>query len=129
MTKGNDRTILQMSEINLLDLSLFFFLESGCCNARSLSWLNIVPHYYAAHSTILMYPWCSCWCQCVVTQSELRPDETNLKQNEAQNASAESTNRMFLWWSLCTLYLHARQVRVTTGNSGLCCCTCVIHFD
>ena len=30
-----------------------------------------------------------------------------------------------LWWSLCTLYLHACQVRVTVGDSGLCCCTCV----
>ena len=26
------------------------------------------------------------------------------------------------WWSLCTLYLHACQVIVTVGNSGLCCC-------
>ena len=42
---------------------------------------------------------------------------TNLKQNEAQ--------KIYLWWSLCTLYLHACQVRVTVGNSGLCCCTCV----
>ena len=28
--------------------------------------------------------------------------------------------RMYLWWSLCTLYLHACQVRVTVGESGLC---------
>ena len=27
---------------------------------------------------------------------------------------------MYLWWSLCTLYLHACQVRVTVGDSGLC---------
>ena len=27
--------------------------------------------------------------------------------------------------SLCTLYLHVWQVRVTVGDSGLCCCTCV----
>ena len=32
------------------------------------------------------------------------------------------------WWSLCTLYLHARQVRVTAGDSRLCCCTCVAYF-
>ena len=36
--------------------------------------------------------------------------------------------RMYLWWSLCTLYLHACQVRVTLGDSGLCCCTCVTYF-
>ena len=35
---------------------------------------------------------------------------------------------MYLWWSWCTLYLHAGQVRVTAGNSGLCCCTCVTYF-
>ena len=36
--------------------------------------------------------------------------------------------RMHLWWSLCTLYLHAYQVRVTVGDSGLCC-TCVAYFE
>ena len=37
--------------------------------------------------------------------------------------------RMYLWWSLCTLYLHACQVRVTVGNSCLCCCACVTYFE
>ena len=32
-----------------------------------------------------------------------------------------------LRWSLCTLYIHACQVRVTVGDSGLCC-TCVTSF-
>ena len=32
---------------------------------------------------------------------------------------------MYLWRSLCTLYLHACQVRFTVGNSGLCCCVSV----
>ena len=31
-----------------------------------------------------------------------------------------------VWWRLCTLYLHACQVRVTVDNSGLCCCVCVV---
>ena len=30
---------------------------------------------------------------------------------------------------LCTLYLHACQVRVTVGDSGLCCCSCVTCFE
>ena len=30
-----------------------------------------------------------------------------------------------LWWSLCTCYLLACQVRITVGDSGLCCfCFC-----
>ena len=30
---------------------------------------------------------------------------------------------------LCTLYLLACQVRVTVGDSGLCCCVCVTSFE
>ena len=37
--------------------------------------------------------------------------------------------RMYTWWSLCTLYLHACQVRLTVCNSGLCYCTCVTYFE
>ena len=37
-------------------------------------------------------------------------------------------NSMYLWWSLSTLYLHACQVRVAVGDSGLCC-TCVTYFE
>ena len=36
--------------------------------------------------------------------------------------------RMYLWWSLCTLYLHACQLRVAVGDSGLCCCACIACF-
>ena len=37
--------------------------------------------------------------------------------------------KIYLWWSLCTLYLHACQMRVTIGDSGLCCCICVMCFE
>ena len=37
--------------------------------------------------------------------------------------------RMYLWWSWCTFYLHASQVRVTVGDSGLCCSVCVMSFE
>ena len=36
---------------------------------------------------------------------------------------------MYLWLSSCALYLHACQLRVTVGNSGLCCCTCVTYVE
>ena len=29
----------------------------------------------------------------------------------------------------CTLYLHAGQVRVTIGDSGLCCCICIMYIS
>ena len=35
---------------------------------------------------------------------------------------------MYLWWSLYILYLWACQVKVTVGDSGFCCCTCVMSF-
>ena len=39
-------------------------------------------------------------------------------------------NPSVLWYrSLCTLYLHDCQVRVTVGDSCLCCCPCVTSFE
>ena len=35
--------------------------------------------------------------------------------------------RMYLWWGLCTSYLHACQMRVTVGDSCLCCCSYVTY--
>ena len=35
---------------------------------------------------------------------------------------------MYYWWNLCALYLLACQVRVTVGDSGLCCCVCCDVF-
>ena len=35
---------------------------------------------------------------------------------------------MYLWCSLCALHLLSCQVRVTVGNSGLCCFVCVMPF-
>ena len=37
-------------------------------------------------------------------------------------------SRMYLWCSLCSLYLCACQVRVAVGDLGLCCCACVACF-
>ena len=43
--------------------------------------------------------------------------------------STQNMWHRYLWWSLCAVYLHACQVRVTVGNSGLCCCTCIMYFE
>ena len=40
----------------------------------------------------------------------------------------ELTFEDVLLMNLCTLYLHACQVRVTVGDSGLCC-TCLTYFE
>ena len=37
--------------------------------------------------------------------------------------------RMFLWRSLCTVYLLAWQMAVTTDDASLCCCVHVTSFD
>ena len=44
---------------------------------------------------------------------------SKLKQNEARSARGVYV----------TLYLHTYQVRVTVGDSGLCCCTRVTYFE
>ena len=33
----------------------------------------------------------------------------------------KDVQRMYQWWSLCTLGLRICQVRLTVGDSGLCC--------
>ena len=35
----------------------------------------------------------------------------------------------YVWRSWCTLHLLACQVRVTVGDSGLCCCVCVTSCE
>ena len=37
--------------------------------------------------------------------------------------------RVYLWWSLCTLYLFTRQVRFTIGDSNPCCYTDDMSFQ
>ena len=39
------------------------------------------------------------------------------------------TLRMYLWQSLCTLYLLACRVRATAGDSVLACCVCVMPAE
>ena len=48
------------------------------------------------------------------------PSDINAVKNELTDIFL-----MYLWWSLCTFDLHACRMRVTVGDSGLCCCTCV----
>ena len=40
---------------------------------------------------------------------------------------------MYLWWTedapLVEFYLLTCQARVTIGDSGLCCCVCVMSFE
>ena len=51
------------------------------------------------------------------------------KEQEEEGEEEEEKVRKYLWCSLCTLYLHACQVRVTVGDSSLCCCACVTYFE
>ena len=37
--------------------------------------------------------------------------------------------RIYPSGGFCTVYLHTCQVRVTIGDSGLCCCTCAMDFE
>ena len=49
---------------------------------------------------------------------------------ESMNTKPKNVPRsMVLACLVCTLYSHACQVRVTVGDSGLCCWTCVPYFE
>ena len=41
--------------------------------------------------------------------------------NDGNNSIVSEKMSMYLWRSISTLYLHARQARATIGDSGLCC--------
>ena len=69
-----------------------------------------------------------CWKMlCTALPSHLRvsPMLAFITQNFSHRNDVPP--RMDLWWSLCTLYLHAFQVKVTVGDSDLCC-PCVAYF-
>ena len=82
---------------------------------------------------------CSDKCQC---DTDLGPIQLFVTVTQECSQAQHLTQRhYYLWWSLCTLYLHACQVRVIVGDSslfvfvliylvvinegdsGLCCCT------
>ena len=53
--------------------------------------------------------------------------KSNTKTNPHNNKTPKQCKQ--LWWSLCTSYLHACQVRVTVGDSGLRCCVLVASLE
>ena len=58
-----------------------------------------------------------------------RAFDKNRKQNEAQNTRAEPAHKDVPLVELMDLRLHACQVRVAVGDSGLCCCICVTRSE
>ena len=59
-------------------------------------------------------------------KSQARP--TNAHHLRALRSTTCWLKRMYLWRSWCTVYSLACHVRVTVGDSGLCCCVCVTSF-
>ena len=51
------------------------------------------------------------------------------KSLKSETERGPECSMIYLWRSLCTLYLHVCHVRVTVGDSGLCCCTCVTYSE
>ena len=63
------------------------------------------------------------------SRSGIEPRSFRLPAQRLTASPNRLSLRMYLWWGLCTLYLHACHVRVTVGDSGLCCCSCVTYFE
>ena len=76
------------------------------------------------------------WCGVPRNSSPLKPshkpDTSNMSARKILRTVlatfSTKTTRLYLWWNLCTLFLLACQVRVTLGDSDLCCCVCVMSF-
>ena len=66
------------------------------------------------------------WFKCSPVNQHTR--ELISARNTSFSRKSSKELRMYLWRSLCTWYLHACQVRVTVGYSGLCC-TCLTSFE
>ena len=59
---------------------------------------------------------------CVTIYTTKHPSKgVNQRSNDITHKCNNKDPRMYLYWSLCTSYLLACQVRVTAGKSGLCC--------
>ena len=65
----------------------------------------------------------------VSTQSGGNQYSKDVTQILQQRPLSRPQLSMYLWWSLCTLYLLACLVKGTVVDSGLCCCVCVTSFQ
>ena len=74
------------------------------------------------------------WMCCVTIDTPKHHSKgVNQRSNDITHASNNKDPRMYLYWTLCTSYSLAYQVRVTAGKSGLCCylnvwCLLSTHF-
>ena len=59
---------------------------------------------------------------------EKKPDRRPTCRQAGRQTDRQGFFFLFFRWGLRTLYLHACQVRVTVGDSGLCC-ACVTSFE
>ena len=66
---------------------------------------------------------------CIISNESLGCSLLLVLAWQLDNLRKKKEKKKDLWWSLCILYLHACQVRVTVGDSGLCCRTCVTYFE
>ena len=89
--------------------------------ARSLAFPNWA---FSVHSAL-------CWkhiCKCEALFSRQAFTLAIYTQSQKHNHKSLQTNkiycnlRMYFWWSLYTLYFLACLMKVTVGDSGLCCC-------
>ena len=93
-----------------------------CWSACEMVLLLVLELFLSCGNPVLALPilvWCLCLCCLVLWWCS---------PGALLSRVTEVVLRMYLWWSLCALYLLACLMRVTVGNSGLCCCVCVMPF-
>ena len=70
------------------------------------------------------------YCRWLYTLSSgMRVNTRYINDTRGTSSKVYVHPQVYLWWSLCTLCLHTCQVRVTVGNSGLCCWTYITYLE
>ena len=86
------------------------------------------PETVTVHSEANMYM-CVYVCICVFicwSSFEIKRLCAVLNKNWLYLMPVHAFVAQCAWWSLYTLYLHACQMRFAEGDTGLCCCICVM---
>ena len=134
-----DRELIHLSSLGVSYVQCLeeYFMWLGSCFISSHSWFRFLPVFalpFNPGNTEGTKSWKFCFrlvlyalfdiCVWIVTKVWNRTRPRALVQNQHTRELISSRNTK---WGLYTLYLHACQVRVAVGDSGLFrCCTCYV---
>ena len=107
-------------------LALLDIVEAKHRPTQEVTWTKRTKRIFEKRPEDINFYFRKEWCT--------RPDKVTLEGASTVIISSweitGTAKKIYLRWSLCTLYLQACKVRVTVGDSGLCCCNlCCLSSD